>query len=163
TPRPPRVTWRRPSGPSGCWTTRPGRGGPSSTGSTGRGAGGPPTGATSSSSSPSSPAGRVGPAAPGWAPPPAHDAARPPPSPGRGSARRHGWPRRPGAAGRPPALPRDAAREGSARACFQWGLLAKLQQDRDLALTWLERARVLRPDNYWHQYTLAYNLEQAGQ
>ena len=68
----------------------------------------------------------------------------------------------------PPVLPRDAARETSARACFQWGLIANLghdrnKHDRNPTLTWLERARFLQPDNYWHQYALAYHLEQAGE
>ena len=30
-------------------------------------------------------------------------------------------------------------------------------------LAWLERARFLQPDNYWHQYALAFHLEQAGE
>ncbi len=63
----------------------------------------------------------------------------------------------------PPGLPLDAARESSARACFQWGLLANLQHDRSATLAWLERARFLQPDNYWHQYAFAYHLEQDGQ
>ena len=60
-------------------------------------------------------------------------------------------------------LPRDAARETSARACFQWGLLAKLRRDHRSSLAWLERARFLQPDNYWNQYAFAYYLEQAGE
>ncbi len=67
-----------------------------------------------------------------------------------------------GELGPPPVLPRDAARETSARACFQWGLLANLQHDRNATLAWLEQARFLQPANYWHQYAFAYYLEQAG-
>src|SRR5207249_539577 len=77
-------------------------------------------------------------------------------------ALRDWWRRRLGALEHPPALPREASRETSVRACFQWGLLAQLQDDPSLALSWLERARFLRPDNYWHQYALAYHREQAG-
>ena len=73
------------------------------------------------------------------------------------------WRWRLGELEQPPVLPRDAARETSARACFQWGLLAKLQPIAGSTLTWLERARFLQPDNYWHQYALALHLEQAGE
>jgi serine/threonine protein kinase len=62
----------------------------------------------------------------------------------------------------PPEIPGDTAREDSARACFQWSLLAKLVKNRRLALVWLERARSLRPNDYWNQYALAYNCEQTG-
>ena len=78
-------------------------------------------------------------------------------------ALRDWWRWRLGELEQPPVLPRDAARETSARACFQWGLLAMLRHDRRLTLAWLERARFLQPDNYWHQYALAYHLEQAGE
>ena len=63
---------------------------------------------------------------------------------------------------RAPTAPRKVTGENSARACFQWGLLAVLEHDRRQALAWLGRARFLRPDNYWHQYALAYQLERAG-
>jgi serine/threonine protein kinase/predicted Zn-dependent protease len=72
------------------------------------------------------------------------------------------WRWRLGALGQPPVLPHDVARETSARACFQWGLLANLQHDRRATLAWLDRAWFLQPDNYWHQYAFAYHLEQAG-
>jgi tetratricopeptide (TPR) repeat protein len=67
-----------------------------------------------------------------------------------------------GAAPRRPPLPIDPSAESSARACFQWGLLATLAGDRGLALGWLARAQFLRPDDYWNEYALAYHLEQAG-
>ena len=73
------------------------------------------------------------------------------------------WRWRLGELEQPPVLPRVAARETSARACFQWGLLARLRRDPRLTVTWLERARFLQPANYWHQLALAYNLEQAGE
>ena len=72
------------------------------------------------------------------------------------------WRWRLGEVEQPPVLPGDPAREISARACFQWGLLAGLRHDRGLTLNWLERARFLQPDNYWHQLALAVFLEQVG-
>src|SRR5262249_23329978 len=78
-------------------------------------------------------------------------------------ALRDWWRRRPGAFGRPPTLPREVASEATARACFQWGLLARLWRDRRLMLAWLERAQFLQPDNYWHEYALAFHLEESGE
>jgi serine/threonine protein kinase len=66
------------------------------------------------------------------------------------------WRRRPG------APRRDVSCEPEARACFRWGLLAGLYRDRRLMLAWLERARFLGPDDYWHQYALALHLEEDG-
>jgi tetratricopeptide (TPR) repeat protein len=77
-------------------------------------------------------------------------------------ALRDWWRWRRGELDRPPTPPRDVARVESARAAFQWGLLADLGRDRRAALAWFERARYLRPDDYWHQYALAIHLEQAG-
>ncbi len=56
----------------------------------------------------------------------------------------------------------DPVRESSARACFQWSLLSKIQGDREKSLAWLERAVQLRPDQYWYQFDLAYHYDLAG-
>ena len=77
------------------------------------------------------------------------------------NALRDWWRWRLGEIRQPPALPEDPARETSARACFQWGLLSRLRPGPGPTLTWLERACFLRPDDYWSQFVLAYFLEQV--
>ncbi len=75
------------------------------------------------------------------------------------------WWRRPAGEGeqaQAPAIPRDVTAEKSARACFRWGLLARLRRDRRLMLAWFERAHFLRPNDYWHQFALGFNLEGCG-
>ncbi|HZW31823.1 MAG TPA: tetratricopeptide repeat protein, partial [Isosphaeraceae bacterium] len=72
------------------------------------------------------------------------------------------WLRRQGEREHPPVLPRTVAQETSARACFQWAQLARLQHDRRRMLAWLDRAQFLQPDNYWYQYAFAVNLERDG-
>ena len=57
-----------------------------------------------------------------------------------------------------PRLPELSSTDSSAT-CFRWYLLGKLGSDRRPALTWLERATRLEPENYWHQFTLGF--EQA--
>ena len=53
------------------------------------------------------------------------------------------------------------ARETSARACFQWGMLRVLE-DRDAsAIAWLERAVRITPDDYWSQFFLAFLHNKA--
>ena len=67
--------------------------------------------------------------------------------------------------GREPApqstVPRPLA-ESSARACFQWGLLAMLDGRPEQALAWFERAVSLRPDQFWYQFALAYHHALYG-
>ena len=58
-------------------------------------------------------------------------------------------------------LPRPLA-EPSARACFQWGLLAVLEGRPETALAWFERAVSLRPDQFWYQFALAYHHALYG-
>lgn len=75
------------------------------------------------------------------------------------------WWRRPAGDSEPapaPALRRNVAAETSARACFRWGLIARLRRDRRLMLAWFERAHFLRPHDYWHQFALGFNLEGSG-
>ena len=48
------------------------------------------------------------------------------------------------------------ARETSARACFQWGMLRHMEDRDDAAIAWLERAVQLKPDDYWSQFCLAF-------
>jgi serine/threonine protein kinase/predicted Zn-dependent protease len=76
-------------------------------------------------------------------------------------ALRDWWRRHPAGSATPGTPAYDPARESNPLACLQWGLLATLRKDRGSTLTWLERARFLRPDHYWHQYILAYDLERA--
>jgi eukaryotic-like serine/threonine-protein kinase len=67
--------------------------------------------------------------------------------------------------GREPALDRIPARplaEPSARACFEWGLLAILEGQSERALAWFERAVGLRPDRFWYQFALAYHHALYG-
>jgi eukaryotic-like serine/threonine-protein kinase len=52
--------------------------------------------------------------------------------------------------------------ESSARACFEWGLLAMLDGRPDWALAWFERAVSLRPDQFWYQFALAYHHALHG-
>ena len=52
--------------------------------------------------------------------------------------------------------------ESSARACFEWGLLAMLDGRPDRALAWFERAVSLRPDQFWYQFALAYHHALHG-
>ncbi len=51
---------------------------------------------------------------------------------------------------------RDVAKETSALACFQWGLLCYRDRRPGRAIAWLERAVWLKWENYWHQYFLAF-------
>jgi tetratricopeptide (TPR) repeat protein len=50
----------------------------------------------------------------------------------------------------------DPAAETSALACSQWGLLRELERHRGAAIEWLKRAVSLKPDDYWHEYLLAF-------
>ncbi len=52
--------------------------------------------------------------------------------------------------------------EQSARACFEWGLLAVLEGRAEKALAWFERAVSLRPDQFWYQFALAYHHALFG-
>jgi tetratricopeptide (TPR) repeat protein len=61
-----------------------------------------------------------------------------------------------------PAVPAEPMQETSARACFQWGLLAKLKNDPELARLWLERAVRLEASSFWYEFTSAYFLDHAG-
>ncbi len=65
-------------------------------------------------------------------------------------------------AGHPPALPSDLASETSAASCFRWYLLGKLAIVPDRSTVWLERANRLDPENYWHQFALAFERLEAG-
>ncbi len=66
--------------------------------------------------------------------------------------------------GRAPENPSsDPLREPSARACFQWGFLRHLDGRTDEALAWLERAVLLRPDDFWSQFYLGFRYAQAKQ
>jgi serine/threonine protein kinase/Tfp pilus assembly protein PilF len=53
-------------------------------------------------------------------------------------------------------VPARPLAEASARACFEWGLLAVLEGHPELALAWFERAVSLRPDRFWNQFALAF-------
>ena len=50
----------------------------------------------------------------------------------------------------------------SARACFEWGLLAVLEGRPEIALAWFERAVSVRPDQFWYQFALAYHHALYG-
>lgn len=52
--------------------------------------------------------------------------------------------------------------ESSARICFQWGLLFRLEKRLDLSIEWLARAVNLRADDYWANFYLAYLYDRAG-
>ena len=67
--------------------------------------------------------------------------------------------------GREPAPQSSLSRpwaESSARACFQWGLLALLDGRPEKALAWFDCAVSLRPDQYWYQFALAYHHALYG-
>ena len=45
--------------------------------------------------------------------------------------------------------------ETSARACFEWALLRRLEGRPDRAIAWLDRAIRLEPGDFWYQFALA--------
>ncbi len=59
-------------------------------------------------------------------------------------------------------IPAQPSTEPSARACFEWGLLAVLDGHADRALLWFERAVTLRPDRFWYQFALAFHHALYG-
>jgi serine/threonine protein kinase/Tfp pilus assembly protein PilF len=59
-------------------------------------------------------------------------------------------------------LPACETDRSSARACFQWGLLALLDGQPQPAIAWFERAVNLRPDQFWYQFALAYHHSLYG-
>ena len=59
-------------------------------------------------------------------------------------------------------IPAQPSAEPSARACFEWGLLAVLEGRTDQALAWFERAVSLRPDRFWYQFALAFHHALYG-
>ncbi len=61
----------------------------------------------------------------------------------------------------PVSVPPPGA-EMSARACFEWGLLAVLEGRPETALAWFERAVCLQPDQFWYQFALAYHHALYG-
>jgi eukaryotic-like serine/threonine-protein kinase len=61
-----------------------------------------------------------------------------------------------------PSLPVDLTSESFAAACFRWYLLGKLALVPDLSTAWLERATRLEPENYWHQFALAFERDKEG-
>lgn len=48
------------------------------------------------------------------------------------------------------------ANEKSALGCFQWGCLRESEGRSERALAWFRNAVRLEPNNYWHEYYLAY-------
>jgi eukaryotic-like serine/threonine-protein kinase len=60
------------------------------------------------------------------------------------------------------SMPQWTQSEPSARACFEWGLLAMLEGRPDRALAWFERTVTLRPDRFWYQFALAYHHAVYG-
>ena len=62
----------------------------------------------------------------------------------------------------PQSVPPQPLAESSARACFQWGLLALLEGRSETALAWFDRAVSLRPDQFWYQFALAYHHALYG-
>jgi len=50
----------------------------------------------------------------------------------------------------------NPASETSALACFEWGYLRRIENRPDQALIWFRRAVQIEPNDYWHQYYLAY-------
>jgi len=65
--------------------------------------------------------------------------------------------------------PANFTDEGTALACFQWGLLcisARPEQSREQqfrrAIPWLKRAVRLESNNYWYQYFLAFLEDKTG-
>jgi serine/threonine protein kinase/predicted Zn-dependent protease len=67
-------------------------------------------------------------------------------------------------AGKPPPVPPLAptADENSARGCFQWALLCKLEDRREAMIAWLERAIDLEPSDYWSHFYLGFTHEKLG-
>jgi eukaryotic-like serine/threonine-protein kinase len=59
-------------------------------------------------------------------------------------------------------MPPPPGADPSARACFQWGLLAVLEGRPENALAWFESAVTLRPDQFWYQFALAYHHALYG-
>ena len=51
----------------------------------------------------------------------------------------------------------------SARGCFQWALLCELEERTESTVTWLERATLLEPSDYWSHFYLGYYYERLGQ
>ena len=58
--------------------------------------------------------------------------------------------------------PVPVAREQSASACFQWGLLWSSKDRKDRAIEWLDQAVWLDWSNYWYQFYLAYPRGPGG-
>ena len=61
----------------------------------------------------------------------------------------------------PIASPADES-AGSARGCFQWGLLCDLEGRGEATIAWLERATERAPNDYWSQFYLGFYDERAG-
>ncbi len=55
-----------------------------------------------------------------------------------------------------PSIPEDPVHVSSARACFEWALLALLDDQPERGVAWLERAVRLDPSQFWYQFALAY-------
>jgi tetratricopeptide (TPR) repeat protein len=53
----------------------------------------------------------------------------------------------------------EPAAERSARACFQWSVLAAREARIRESIAWLDRATRLSPENYWYHYYLGYRYE----
>jgi tetratricopeptide (TPR) repeat protein len=58
--------------------------------------------------------------------------------------------------------PGDPQAEGSAPACYEWGVLLEKQGRIAAALGWLDRAAYLEPGNAWYQYHLATLQARSG-
>ncbi|MDR3635820.1 MAG: protein kinase [Isosphaeraceae bacterium] len=66
----------------------------------------------------------------------------------------------------PPGVDRsdeDPEPDARARGDFQRGLVALLDGPRARGLAWLERAVSLRPNDFWHQFALAFYCERYGE
>jgi eukaryotic-like serine/threonine-protein kinase len=63
----------------------------------------------------------------------------------------------------PSQVPAHTEGETSARGCFQWALLCELEERKEPTVSWLERATLLDPSDYWSQFYLGNYHERLGQ